>query len=237
MLPVKNKGIKDKLQQGIVLFICLGLVVLIIVYIVQMGSRNVYTDLYNYDIGYRFDYPGSSSLLKTEKGVVLENEGREFLLESVPLYYKDQKRVLLPMVMVVCCPVENRFGRVDCFTELSKKDNSILIENGNHKVSVDGGFLHDGKDLYLFLEETTIKWSDKQVVLEPFSYAIVIYNQRLELYPSQIEECLLEDTGVCKVMAEMESGYSVNLSTDILYKVDGSEQMLFSQPSIIMELK
>jgi hypothetical protein len=237
MLPLKNKRIIDKLQQAIVFFICLGLVAVIALYIIHMDSRRINADLYNYDIGYRFDYPGDSKLLKTEQGIVLENEGNEILLEPVPLYYKDQERVLLPMVMVACCPSENRFGRVDYFTELSKNEHGILIKNGKRKISMSGGFLHDGKDLYLFLEKTTVKWQDKHVILEPFSYAIVIYNQRLELYPSQVEECLLEDTGVCKVMAETESGYSINLSTDILCRADGSEQMLFSQPSTIKEIE
>ncbi|MGI6145501.1 MAG: hypothetical protein ACOYED_07010, partial [Peptococcia bacterium] len=102
MLPLKNKRIIDKLQQGIVFFICLGLVAVIALYIIHMDSRRINADLYNYDIGYRFDYPGDSKLLKTEQGIVLENEGNEILLEPVPLYYKDQERVLLPMVMVAC---------------------------------------------------------------------------------------------------------------------------------------
>lgn len=233
----KKKKKKDKLVLSVILLICIGVIAIVAVYILHMDRRTIKADLYRYDTGYRFDYLSPSQLIKTEKGLVLKNGNKELLLEEAPLYYKERERVLLPMVMVAYCPSENRFGKVDYFTELYKEENEIFVQNGKHKLPLSGGFLHNGTDLYLFLEKTTVKWRDRLVVLEPFSYAVVIYNQRLELYSPQVGQCILEDTGVCKVMAETESGYSINLSTDILCRADGKEQMLFAQPSTLKELE
>jgi hypothetical protein len=233
----KSKLNKDRLLLVAIMFICAGLVLAVAVYIFQLNSRAIRADLYLYDTGYRFDYPGPSQIHKTEKGMVLESNGGEILLEMGPLYYKDQERMLLPMVMVACLPSDNRFGKLDYFTEVYQDNNGIFAKRGYHHIPLGKGFLHNGKDLYVFLENTTVNWQEKSVSLEPFSYAIVIYNQRLEIYSAKGGECVLEDTGVCKVIAVAESGYKIDLGTDIMYRPDGHEQMLFAQPSTLKELK
>jgi len=233
----KGKFNRDKLLLLAISIICAGLVCAVAVYILHLDSRIIKEDLYLYDSGYRFDYPGPSRIHKTEDGMVLINKENEILLEMGPLYYKEQKRMLLPMVMVACLPSDNKFGKLDYFTEVYQDNNGIFAQRGYHTIPLGNGFLHNGKDLYIFLENTTVKWQEKSVHLEPFSYALVIYNQRLELYSAKGGECVLEDTGVCKVMAEMESGYQIDLGTDILYRPDGNEQMLFAQPSTLKELK
>lgn len=233
----KSKFRKEKLLLLAILLICTGLVLAVAVYILHMDSRIIKADLYLYDTGYRFDYPGPSQIHKTEEGMMLNNKGTEIFLQMGPLYYKDQERMFLPMVMVACCPSDNKFGRLDYFTEVYQDQNGVYAQRGYHHIPLHNGFLHNGADLYIFLENTTIKWQEKSVALEPFSYAIVIYNQRLEIYSAKDGECVLEDTGVCKVIAETTSGYKIDLGTDILYRADGNEQMLFAQPSTLKELE
>lgn len=233
----KSKLNKDKLLLGAILFICAGLVLAVALYILHLDSRVIKADVYLYDTGYRFDYPGPSQIHKTEEGMVLNNKGTEILLQMGPLYYKEQERMFLPTVMVACLPSDNKYGRLDYFTEVYQDKNGIYAQRGYHHIPLGKGFLHNGKDLYVFLENTTVNWQEKSVSLEPFSYAIVIYNQRLEIYSAKGGECVLEDTGVCKVIAVAESGYKIDLGTDIMYRPDGNEQMLFAQPSTLKELE
>jgi hypothetical protein len=233
----KRRLNKDRLLIIAIVLICAGLLSAVAVYIFFLDNRLIKEDLYLYDIGFRFDYPGPSRIQKTDEGMVLKNNGKELLLQTSPLFYKEEERIFLPTVMVACLPSERKFGRVDYFTEVYRDQDGIYAQLGWQSIPLGKGFLHDGKDLYIFLDNTTVKWQDKVVRLKPFSYAIVVYNQRLEIYSAKGGECVLEDTGACKVVAEAESGYRIDLGTDILYRADGNEQMLFAQPSTLKELK
>jgi hypothetical protein len=66
------------------------------------------------------------------------------------------------------------------------------------------------------------------------SFAIVIYNQRMELYPVGGDP-ILEQTGEIPVIAVCDSGYSIDLSKNILHAQAG-EILLFSQPSFLDNL-
>jgi hypothetical protein len=141
------------------------------------------------------------------------------------------------MVMGVYCPEEKKFKKLAYFTEIYKSGNSIFVQNGGQKIPLDDGFLYNGLDLYLFVKKTTVKWNNRVFVLEPLSYAVVTYNKRLELYPYQGGGSIHEDTGDCEVMAETQSGFSINLSMDILRRADGIEQLLFFQPSSLKKME
>lgn len=227
---LKDKTKKEKSSLWSILLICVGLVALVAVYIFQVDSRTIHADLYRYAAGQRFDYQDTSKVIKTKKGFVLKNGEKEQWLDAAPLYYQDQERIFLPKVMAAYCPFAHKFGKLDYFSEIYKDETGVFVQNGSQKIPLPNGFLYDGSDLYLFMEKTIVQWNDEVVMLEPFSYAVVLYNRRLELYSVQNGKCVLADTGICKVMAKTESGYSVNLSTDILYRVNGNEQVLLAHP-------
>lgn len=214
-----------------------GLVALVAAYILHMDSRTIKADLYRYEAGRRCDYPGFTRVLRFKNRFILKNGDNEFVLTSAPLYYKDRERLFIPRVMAAYRPAGNEFGKLSYFSELYREQDGVFLENAQDKTPWGDGFLYDGSDLYLFIEKTNVTWNGNMVVMEPFSYAIVIYDNRLELYPFQGGPCILEDTGKCMVMAELAGGYSINMSTDIFRRADGKEQMLFSQPSALKELK
>lgn len=237
MRLLKNTTKKEKLLLLVILLICAGFIALVGAYILHRDSRTIKAGLYRYETGDRFDYQGPSKVVKTKQGFVLKNGESEFLLKAAPLYYKDEERLLLPQVMAVFCPSANKFGKLDYFTEIGKDKTGFFVQKQEEKIPLNKGFLYDGSGLYLFMEKTIVQWDNEAVMLEPFSYAVVLYNERLELYPSQDGKCVLEDTGICKVMAKTESGYCVNLSTGILSRADGNEQLLLSNPSTLKELE
>lgn len=237
MQLLKNTTKKEKLLLCMILLICAGFISLVGAYILHRDSRTITDDLYRYETGDRFDYQGPSKVFKTKRGFELKNGENEFLLNAAPLYYKDEERLFLPQVMAVFCPSENKFGKLDYFTEIYKENNRVFVQNQHAEIPLNNGFLYDGAGLYLFMEKTIVQWNNEAVRLEPFSYVVVQFNERLELYPSQDGKCVQEDTGICKVMAKTESGYSVNLSTGILYRADGNEQQLLSHPSNLKEFE
>lgn len=237
MQLLKNKTKKEKVLLGGITFIFAGFVALIAAYILHMDSRTINADLYVYDAGHRLDYTGHTKIFRTDDRLVLRNGENEVVLTSAPLYYKNRARLFLPEVMAAYLPSQNLFGKLNYFTEIYRDKDGVFTEKAYRKIPLGNGFLYDGADLYLFIEKAVVKWKDRSVLLEPFSYAIVIYNKSLEIYSSDGGTSIVENTGNCMVTAEMGSGYSVNLSTDILCRAGGKEQLLFSQPSKLKELE
>jgi hypothetical protein len=237
MLRLKKQPKKEKLLLISLTLIFAGILALIAIYILQMDGRTIKADLYRYEHGHRFDYFDSSRIFKSGDKTVLRNGGYLHLLTAAPLYYQDRERLFIPEGMAVYSPAKNSLGKVTNFTEIYQEKNGIFAESTYKRIRLEAGFLYDGSNLYIFLERTIVKWSDNTVVLEPFSYAVVIYNKSLELYPKEAGLVILEDTGNSIVSAEMENGYSVNMSTDILCGADGKEQLLFSQISALEKLE
>jgi hypothetical protein len=229
-----------------VLIIAVALIGVALLLLYLRGLR-IYTfdvNTYHYDVGVQFRHEAfKTRIVRGKNQNILEDQvttpENPFPIDSLPVFFENQHRFILPENMSAVIPAVSKVGRVEYFSMVTEnaEGDGYVIRAGKTETEIDSGFLFDGKSTYVFLEPADIVWGDgkdEQVHIEAMSFMVVIYNVRIEIYPRDEEEGMLIDTGMARVMAHM-NGYSVDLSKDILYW-QGQEMLLFSNPAVLNPL-
>jgi len=203
----------------------------------RMDTLTINQDMYQYSEEGRTDYIGINKITKSGNRCVLENNGRMYELSETPLYYSNENEILLTTVVSIIQPKLSLTNRIANMSRLYEKDGKYYVKNEKDTIKVSEFFLFDGKNTYLFFEPVTISWDKQTVNLEPFSYITVKYNQLITFFDTKSGASKKIDTGSCTVMAKMNCGTTINLSTDIFYQENGQEQMLFIQPNLLEDLQ
>ncbi len=181
-------------------------------------------------------FKGESKLSKSNKGCILENEDKLYELKSVPLYYKNEDSIIIPNIVSIVQPDLYLTNRIENMSRIYEKNGQFLVNSDGDEVKVSDFFLFDGRDTYVFFEPITISWQNNSIELSPFSYITVKYNQSIEVFDRSTMNFSSIDTGICNVIAKMHCKAEINMSTDILRREDGQEQMLFIQPNLLKDL-
>lgn len=202
----------------------------------QVDTITVRQHVYQHTSSGRVLYPAGSRVIKSGGGCVLESSGRMYELDRTPLYFKDEDRLLITNTVSIVQPVLSLTNRVANMSQVYEKDGVYYVANEKDSVKVDDFFLFDGKDTYIFFEAAAVEWDGNTLDISPFSYITVRYNQSIVYYDRETGSYADIKTGMSNVSVRMECGASINLSTDILYREDGQEQMLFLQPNLLEDL-
>ena len=216
------------LQIGIagVLLICLGL--LLVWYTDGLTSFKPKAGTFQYVAGLKVDYR-DDAVYRNKEGVVevadSETSGQSM---GVPILYQGEKKITLSSNMLLMVP-KNGSGlkRVNCFTTITEQDGLSTLTSDGKKAQVFGGFLYDGRDTYIFLEKTTLRFGSKTVELAPLSYACVNYQQHVEYHNSADGKYEMIVHADSNVTASAESGYVINLGKDTIEMGQG-EAILYS---------
>ena len=201
-----------------------------------MDSLTINQTLYQVSADGNTKFEGSSKIVRSNNGSVLENKGKTYTLKSVPLYYSNESTILLPNVVSIVRPELYLTNRLENMSRVYEKGGKYTVETSGGEASVSDFFIFDGKDTYVFFEPVTIKWNNQSFDLSPLSYIAVKYNQKIEVFDKSTMNYKTIDTGVCNVTVKMHCKAEVNMSTDILKRGDGQEQMLFIQPNLLEDL-
>lgn len=204
--------------------------------LITLNTKKIDGGVYYYDTGVRYDKQSAVIRNDDENGVYLENSGSQgaekLTLSSAPLYYAGEQKIFLPIDCTINSPSERKAAKIAKFTELEDRQGAVFAKIGNDELSISEGFLYDGKSTYVFLDDTTVSWSGNAIDMPPLSYAIVVYNQRIELYPYGGEP-VVEQTGQTSVTASADKGYTIDLGSCILTNAEGFESLLISEPSLM----
>jgi hypothetical protein len=203
----------------------------------QVDTVMIRQDVFQYTDKGKVLFPGSSKVIKSGNGCVLQNGSQLVELDRTPLYYKEEDRIMITGVVSIIQPGLSLTNRIGNMSLLYEQDKKYFVQSESRKTKVANFFLFDGKDTYIFFEPVTIGWNDKTLELAPFSFITVRYNQTIRYFDTAAGSCTTIDTGICNAMVTMQCGARISLSTDILYREDGQEQMLFLQPNLLEDLK
>lgn len=214
----------------VVALLALGAVIL---FFKQSQKITINEDMYQYFSGVRIDYIAKSILTKEEEGVLLENNGIKAPLDSTPIFYAKKDRLFLPIVMTYYSPVIGKLAKLDYFTEIYTGAGIVKIQRGKENIDITSGFAFDGRDTYVFLEPMTVILDNEAIRIMPLSYATVTYNQEVNLYIYGEERFITMALPPMGFTAESDSGYIINLNTDILIGTDGREQLIFNKPELL----
>ena len=126
--------------------------------------------------------------------------------------------------------------KINAFSEIFRKNGSYYLKEGNKEILLEGCFLFNGSDTYLFLEEITVTYGNKAVNIGPFSVVAAHYGQQSSIYQYRSKNNLeiLADAGA--LVASLGQGYFVQMDTDSLISEAG-QQLLYTRPENLKNLK
>lgn len=216
-----------------------AIIVLVVYFISQIGTYKINRPIYRYDTGLQLFHEGNTRLRRRDNLLYLKNGGEETQIQNTPLYYVEQENTLLvPDLMAVIQPGKTVPPvRTPYYTTLSFEDSGIaLLQKNKELARVNDGFLFDGKNLYVFMEDMTLQYMGQTIEMPARSYAVVLYNTRIELYPYGGTP-VIQQTATATVTAQNKRGtFQLDLSRDIMTDAQG-EYLLFSDISLLNEIK
>lgn len=216
------------IQIGIAGVLIVLLVLLVVWYGDGLNSYDPQENTFQYVAGIKVDFSEEATYRNNNGSVSVWDEGEEQTLDSIPILYPGERKMTLPKNMLIMIPSQSStVRRVNYFTTVKEHNGIITLEKDDKSTEVFGGFLYDGENTYVFLENVTFHIGSKAIEMEPLSYARVAYKQYVEYYNSAdgtYDWIAIEDT---EITAEAESGYTLNLGKDIIDMGSG-EALIYS---------
>lgn len=235
----KNKiNITKIIKENYKLIIPISLILVVFIafliyYKVSLDSnyRKETTDnFYQYFYDKKYEYQGVVGQNKKDVIVDFTPKDIKINLDSTPIYYQKQKKVIFPKDMSVVMPTLN------CAEYLSKGFSYITYKDGIYNLittkynnKLNHYFLYDGSDLYFFIEPVTLTINKEEIKLSSFSYVIAKYNNSISYYDKESDTAKTINTTDNESKIENEY-YKVYISKDII-DYQGTNVILTSEIS------
>ena len=175
-------------------------------------------ELYTYFGTQKINYNTKLKLSRDNDETELIIDGENTKLDSEPLYYKNDKRIILPTNMLLVNPSNMLQKRVNYYSIISSDKNKYTLTRDGKTVDISNTFLYDGNDLYIFLENTTIKFDDKEIEIPAMSYVLCVYNDEMYIYDYSLDKVIYYEIDKLKdnnIYAESDN-YLVNINYDLI---------------------
>lgn len=238
----KNRSLKPFIMENKKSFIIIPLLVIGIVLVVGLvfmfiNKDNQYKfegNITQYYAGQKYTISEEAHLSRALEGVTeLAQGGESREVTSQAFYEEDENKIILPVDMAYYDPRNEIIQKIDAFTEITVEDTGVLAVNGKKKCSLNQGFLYDGADYYIFLEDVTAKFNRYEYELSPMSYVEAIFQFQVTAFDYASKEFLMEPTDT-EVVVSTESGdYTVNLLSDMYEDELGEKRLLFTRPDLL----
>ncbi len=173
------------------------------------------------------EYAPNATFRSSDEGSTVTTGDQKLPLIDTPILYKGEPKFTLSQNMLLMDPNESLgVKRINQFTTVTKSEQMVTFESDGKKGVSYGGFLYDGEDLYVFLDDTKLFIGVVEVTLPPLSYARVQYNSNVEYYNIETGESDTYALHDVDVLAECD-GYQLGLGKDVIYTKAG-EALLYS---------
>lgn len=226
---------KDNIFKIIMVLVLIAIIAVVCVYIMKLNTDDIENyHFYQYFGGRKIEYQGALQITKKNDITELKLNDANIQLDSTPIYYKDiENKAIFPENMALVMPNANgQMYKINRFTNIYLKDNSIYAEYRNNTKELADAFIYDGADLYFFIENATLTIDEQTYEITPLSYVISTYQDSVEIYHKQTDTYEIIPTTSTNVTVSTND-YTVNLSLDTI-KFGDKEQLLLKK---IDELK
>jgi hypothetical protein len=189
-----------------------------------------------------FKIPGDAVMRRNSNSTTIYYGNTSRQPTNLPIYYNDRECVILPESLQFYNPRSNTIAKLDYYTEIQFDGHATRAVRGGKTCLLEGGFVFDGKDTYLFLEPMTILVDGHTFTVSALSYAEVIYENTLMVYDRETGEqqmftpqTVVQAKTMLQESAEKED-YTIALSTDTYEKRDGTRQLLFTDANLLKSI-
>ena len=227
---VWEKYHKESLALPVAVMAGLLIITLAVTVFLNRAERiNVKEPVYQFHFEEADRYPDGISMKKTKDGLTINNGVQQYETDGYPFYYENRKALILTDTFLHLNQGGMEDGRVDYFTTISEDNGRWLLEDGK-KVTLGGGLLHDGKDVFIFLENAQITYNGRTKDIGPLSYVVCFQGESI-LICNYGENAIYEELDSAGATASMENGVTVDLANDVYYRANGTKYLMFTEPS------
>lgn len=195
------------------------------------------TTVYQFVKGKQIRYEDGGKIRRGDTGCLLVQDKETLVLDSSVIYVEGEEKLVFSSVCSVVQPTLQLTNRIQPMSVLEKNADSYTVLYDKKTIELEDFFFFDGKDTYYFPAGTLLEWEDESYLTQSICMVTAKYGQYIVLYDlaeREYREIPAED-GYCTAL--LADRTSVNLSTDIIYRENGQEQMLFMQPSLLTDLE
>lgn len=232
---------KQKLITGAVVAALFTAMAATAVYIANKDTMTIKEPVMVSIMGDKQEYKGVTRLKYREKDeeVILRNEARTLLLSGAPAYCMESGDAVLSRKMIYSNYETGLIRRVNHFARVSVSDSVASIRTGGKKEhQLNGGYLFDGMNTYLFLDPMTVSWGTDTLELSPLSCISVFNKKGFYYYSPEDGKADYVSSGEEIVRAEDEDHtYILNMSSDIADLDNGKSFLLSPSPDAFELLK
>ena len=188
--------------------------------VVEIKNRS----LYQYLTGIKVEYKGKIRINKTKDEITkLSFTDQVIELDTTPIYYKGEKRVLFPKNMAVIYPLKGLQYKINYYSELYEDYDEFVLKDGSLNKRMFDSIIYDGGDIYFLTEKCTVTFGDKKYELDPLSYVIVdTLNNVVSVYNYAKDEFTILENIKDQVIIT-NGKFKVNASLDLMYYNDTSK--------------
>lgn len=225
---------KDKYKILIPIMVLLVLLITVFFLYKEYGYENTKNkkevSVYQYFGGIKTEYTALVTYNLKDIIVGIESKDKKIEYDSKPVYYSDSDTVLFPSEMTAVFPLKNG-GQYKLYKYATYyKENELhYIKNSNEVSNHSCFFLYDGKDMFFFPDEVTLKINDKDYKkLGPMSYVSVVGGLTLIYYDTATEssEVIELDGDVVTVSSE-----NINVNITEKYCLSFGKKVLLFSPN------
>lgn len=195
------------------------------------NTRNkVETPVFQYFSGVRVDYTAIVTYNLKDSIVEVEAKNKTIENNTVPIYYDDLSNIIFPVEMTIVFPLRNGSQfKLYKYATYYNEDDVHFIKNNTDLGNYSNFFLYDGKGVFFFPEETTLKINDKEhVKLGAMSYVNIVGGYTLIYY-----DVATDTTEVIELDGDIVTavGENINVNVSEKYFYSFSSKILLHGPN------
>ena len=134
-------------------------------------------NFYQYFAGLKIEYEATVSLNKKDVIKGFSPIDKKINFESIPIYYKEEKKVIFPNQMSIIFPLKKATQfKIPEFSYIEKIKDITYLTYDNFYDNLDHYIIYDNKNLYLFSDSITFTINNEEITLTPLSYVIAKYD-------------------------------------------------------------
>lgn len=196
--------------------ICVGLS---IIFLSNVNSYKFKEDASYYVNGDKYPvYKGSRAKLNKDKSVTLTLKGNDVLeISGLPAYFDNSNKIVLLNKMTYYKPsFDSKFEKykLNSFTEIEYDEDTgdITFTNGTKTKTSQTGFLYDGKNSFVFFEDTIIDYNGQKEYVKPLSFIVVERDSWIQIYNKENDKFIFDQLNGFGMARNLNEGYEINMT-------------------------
>lgn len=172
-------------------------------------------DFYHYVTASKEEFKATISRNRRSE-VVGFDTGKDMVIDSYPIYSKDNKLVVFPSKMnIVYATNELKQYKSLEYSYLSYRVNDYMLIDQDFQDCIKHSFLYDGNNLYFFLDSVNITIGNDKIELSPLSFVVANPNNNINYYDKDSDTYKSIDTKDSDIMISNDY-YKINVMEDKL---------------------